>query len=476
MEAIKAKRNQKKGFTIMGQDMDVILAVFGNIVSWMVRQFVPSLLPQLLPAIEEEDKSDNPSPDQTRCIAIARPGGSEQLRIITLKPGYATAGYNIAAGSSFVNVGNNGADNKNNKNKLLPKDTVVVKVAAFSVNFADCCIRWGLYESANKFVGWPIVPGFDIAGIIEQVSEDYSGNFQVGDKVYGATFFGSYSTRVLVPTQQLRKLPSNNILTMAQAAAVPAVSLTALYTLHLGGQFPPPPPVVTATKKKLPKRSQSILIHSAAGGVGSMLVQMSKLLGMTKVVGVVGRTSKVQAAKELQCDVIIDKSQENLWEKAKQASPDGYHVIADANGVSTLQASFDHLAATGRLIVFGFHSNLPMGSDMLHPWAWWNMIVKMFYMPKFDTMDLVTRNRSILGFNLSFFVDEIGLLVQFYEQISDWLQKGLLKVPHVVEMDMKDISKAHELIQSGKSVGKIVIMTEQDDNGETGTTSGKKAQ
>mmetsp|Transcript_29584 Transcript_29584/g.71200 ORF Transcript_29584/g.71200 Transcript_29584/m.71200 type:complete len:97 (-) Transcript_29584:14-304(-) len=85
-------------------------------------------------------------------------------------------------------------------------------------------------------------------------------------------------------------------------------------------------------------------------------------------------------------------------------------------------------------------------------------------------------NRSILGFNLSFFVDEIGLLVQFYEQISDWLQKGLLKVPHVVEMDMKDISKAHELIQSGKSVGKIVIMTEQDDNGETGTTSGKKAQ
>lgn len=305
-------------------------------------------------------------------------------------------------------------------------------------------------------MGWPIVPGFDIAGTIEQVSDDHDGTFQVGDKVYGATFFGSYSTRVLVPSKQLRKLPNN--LTMVQAAAVPAVSLTALYSLHLGGQFPKVP--------NAPKRRQSILIHSAAGGVGSMLVQMSKLLGMDKVVGVVGRTSKVQAAKKLNCDVIIDKSKQNLWKSAKEASPDGYHVIADANGVSTLQASFDHLAATGRLIVFGFHSNLPMGSDMLHPWAWWNMIVKMIYMPKFDTMDLVTKNRSILGFNLSFFVDEINLLVQFYEQISEWLQKGELKVPHVVEMDMGDISKAHELIQSGKSVGKIVMRTDSVNGGK----------
>lgn len=122
-------------FTILGQDMDVILAVFGNIVSWMVRQFVPSLLPQLLPAIAEEDLSHNPSPNQTRCIAIGRPGGSEQLRIITLKPGYATAGYNvIGSTSTFMDI----------QTRALPKDTVVVQVSSFSVNFADCCIRWGV--------------------------------------------------------------------------------------------------------------------------------------------------------------------------------------------------------------------------------------------------------------------------------------------------------------------------------------------
>lgn len=306
-----------------------------------------------------------------------------------------------------------------------------------------------MYESANEFVGWPIVPGFDIAGVIEKISQDYNGEFQVGDKVYGATFFGSYSTRVLVPTRQLRKMPKN--LTFAQAAAVPAVSLTALYTLHLGGQFPPPSGWVPSNR--------SILIHSAAGGVGSMLVQMSKLVGMSPVVGVVGRTSKVEAAKALDCDIVIDKSQQDLWETAREASPEGYGVIADANGVSTLNESFDHLTQTGRLVVFGFHSNLPMGSDMLHPLAWASMILKMLMMPKFDAMDFVTSNRSLLGFNLSFFVGEIGMLEKFYDQVSAWLENGQLQVPRVVEMDMQDIGRAHELIQSGKSVGKIVLQT-----------------
>ena len=74
-------------------------------------------------------------------------------------------------------------------------------------------------------------------------------------------------------------------------------------------------------------------------------------------------------------------------------------------------------------------------------------------------MDFVSSNRSLLGFNLSFFVGEIELMSMFYDQISEWLSQGSLKVPTVVEMDMQDIGMAHDLIQSGKSVGKIVIQT-----------------
>jgi NADPH:quinone reductase-like Zn-dependent oxidoreductase len=122
----------------------------------------------------------------------------------------------------------------------------------------------------------------------------------------------------------------------------------------------------------------------------------------------------------------------------------------------------DALAPTGRLIVFGFHSNLPMGQDMLNPFAWLSMARKMSQMPKFNAMDLVKSNKSVLGFNLSFFVDEIEMLGVMYDQIGQWLTDGKLQCPRVTEMDMKNIAEAHQFLQSGKSVGKIVMICPDD--------------
>lgn len=237
---------------------------------------------------------------------------------------------------------------------------------------------------------------------------------------------------------------------MVEAASIPTVSLTALYSLYLGGQYP---------ASEISPSNKAILIHSAAGGVGSLLVQLSKLIGMSPVVGVVGRSGKVDAVKALGCDVVIDKSTEDLWKTAEKASPEGYAVIADANGVSTLKHSFDHLTAAGRVIVYGFHSNLPLGQDMLSPMEWIRMIAKVFQTPKFDPMELTASNKSICGFNLSFFVREIGMLGKMYEQISSWISEKKLEFPRIVEMDMSEVARAHELIQSGKSIGKIVMTT-----------------
>ena len=158
-------------------DCDVILAVFANILSWIVAKWFPSWLPHLLPKIEEEDTEVSMSSvddNRTRCIPIGRPGGKEQLRLITLKPKYVTCGYNTRGGSSFIRI--DGGSMKG----------IVVRIHSFSINYADCCIRWGLYESANKFVGWPIVPGFDIAGVVEEVIGDHQ-EFKVGDKVFGVS-------------------------------------------------------------------------------------------------------------------------------------------------------------------------------------------------------------------------------------------------------------------------------------------------
>ena len=235
---------------------EILTALAANVLSWFVSQFFPSFMPKLLPKIEQEDTRETASEFQTKCVAIGRPGGSEQLRLVTLKPGVVTCGYNLKDyPPPFTKPLTDDAD--------IPSDCVILKNEVFSVNYADCCIRWGLYESANKFVGWPIVPGFDVAGVVEKVGSgsqsDANANFKPGDRVFGCTLFGAYSSKVLVPKNQLKKIPSG--LSTQQAAALPAVSLTALYALFLAGQY--------GSEIRLSNRA--ILIHSAAGGVGSMV-------------------------------------------------------------------------------------------------------------------------------------------------------------------------------------------------------------
>jgi NADPH-dependent curcumin reductase CurA len=124
----------------------------------------------------------------------------------------------------------------------------------------------------------------------------------------------------------------------------------------------------------------------------------------------VGSRHKIEACKALGADVVIDKSNQQLWAAAEAASPKGYIAVFDANGVATLGDSdptvrcllltapwlagdsYQHLAMCGRLIVYGFHSNLPMGSSMLNPLAWARMAVGMFSMPKFDSMQATFRS------------------------------------------------------------------------------------
>ncbi|MEM7039570.1 MAG: alcohol dehydrogenase catalytic domain-containing protein, partial [Bacteroidota bacterium] len=82
------------------------------------------------------------------------------------------------------------------------KGEVLVEVKAAGVNYADCAVRWGLYESAKKFVGWPITPGFEFAGVVEAVGDD-AGEWKAGDEVFGVSFFGAYASKLVVPAHQV---------------------------------------------------------------------------------------------------------------------------------------------------------------------------------------------------------------------------------------------------------------------------------
>lgn len=376
--------------------------------------------------------------DRDNCVVVSSPGGLDALDVAPLRDRI-TVGYNIPhVPPPFATEANMGSTH------------VIVDVDYFSVNFADIAIRWGLYESALKFVGWPIVPGFDFAGHVRRAGS--ASGFAAGDAVYGFSLFGAYSRRLLVPCNQLRRVPSlratGRPLALDAAAGLPAVAATALHAIALAGGWPQP----------LVSRCRAALVHSAAGGVGSMLIQMCRLRGYSPVVAVVGSAHKVAAARALGADIVIDKSAAGLWRAAEAASPGGYAAIFDANGAETLQASYDHLAATGHLVCYGFHSNVPKGSAWLSPSAWASMALQLWRLPRFDPMHLVTSSRSVSGFNLSFFADESELILRYFDQIEKWVVAGDISAPSVTVFDgMLAISAAQEAIQTGKSVGKIVV-------------------
>jgi NADPH:quinone reductase-like Zn-dependent oxidoreductase len=288
-------------------------------------------------------------------------------------------------------------------------DEVLIDVAAIGVNYADCVTRMGLYASAKHYVGYPITPGFEIAGTVRATGASIT-DLEPGTRVLAVTRFNAYATQLAVPRKQVFRLPPQ--LPLTRAAGFSAVSLTAWFALF---------------ELAHPHAGNRILVHSAAGGVGGMLVQLGKL-GGCHVTGVVGASHKVSAVQKLGADAVIDKSTQPLWAAAEHLAPAGYDIILDANGVATLRQSYRHLAPVGKLVVYGFHSMLPRHGGVPHRLrlAW-----DYLRTPRFSPFDLTTHNRSVLGFNLSFLFDETTTLQRGLLQLLGWLEAGKLQPPGV---------------------------------------------
>lgn len=305
-------------------------------------------------------------------------------------------------------------------------DEELVKVQAIGVNYADCIVRMGLYESAKTYVGWPITPGFEVAGTTAD-----------GRRVVALSRFGGYASHVVVPKHQVFPLPRG--FSMTQAAAFPVVNLTAYYALFELSKLRP---------------GMKLLVHSAAGGVGSALVTMGKLAGC-RVVGVVGSSHKVPHVRDLGADVVIDKSREDLWRAAERAAPSGYDVVLDANGVETIGESFRHLAPTGRLVVYGFATMIPRGRGKP---SWPKLAADWVRTPRFDPLTMTNENKSVMAFNLSYLFERKDLLVESMNALFAWVDAGKLQPPAVTTFPLADVARAHHTLEEGRTIGKLVLV------------------
>ncbi len=317
----------------------------------------------------------------------------------------------------------------------LPPGHVRVTAQACGVNYADCIIRMGLYSSAKEYVGWPITPGFEAAGTVAEVGDGVD-DLAEGDDVVAVTRFGGYASELVVPRHQVFSRPTG--WSAEQTAALPSVGLTAWYAL---------------VELVRPRPGAKILVHSAAGGVGGVLVQLGRHLGC-EVAGVVGAPHKIDQARALGAHEVIDRSAGDLWARAEAFAPDGFDAIFDANGVATLGQSYQHIAPTGRLVVYGFASMLPRADQRR---SWLKLAWHYLRTPRFNPFELTTKNRSVMGFNLSYLFEHTERLEQGMELLLGWAEQGVLRPAPIETFGLHEAGEAQRRLESGRTVGKLVL-------------------
>jgi NADPH:quinone reductase-like Zn-dependent oxidoreductase len=313
---------------------------------------------------------------------------------------------------------------------------VAVEVEAAGVNYADCVVRMGLYAAAKELVGWPITPGFELAGRVAALGSGVEG-LREGDPVLGVTRFGAYASRVVLARAGVFARPAG--WTAEEAAGFPVVHLTAWYALHRLCALEP---------------GQSVLVHSAAGGVGTALVRLARLAGL-RVVGVVGAAHKVEHVRGLGADVVIDKSAQDLWSAVRAAAPEGFAAVFDANGPATLRGSYAHLAPEGRLVVYGFHTMLPRTGGRPNPFL---LLAGWLRTPRFGPYDMSLANRSVMAFNLAFLFPRTELLSAAMEALLELAVREDLRPRPIRRFALAAVADAHRALESGTTTGKLVLV------------------
>jgi NADPH2:quinone reductase len=221
---------------------------------------------------------------------------------------------------------------------------VRVRHVAVGLNFADTYFRSGLYP-----VKPPCGIGVEASGVIEAVGEGVAG-FKAGDRVaYTGSPLGAYSTARVMPVGSLVKLPET--IAFESAAAMMMRGLTSSYLMRR----------ICPTLKA----GDTILLHAAAGGVGLIVSQWAKLLGLT-VIGTVSTPAKAEIAQAHGCDHVILYGQEDVAARVRELTGgEGVPVVYDSVGQATLDASLKSLKRRGLLVSFGTASGPVKDFDFL---------------------------------------------------------------------------------------------------------------
>jgi NADPH:quinone reductase len=290
-----------------------------------------------------------------------------------------------------------------------------VKIEAIGVNYVDIYHRTGLYPLQT-----PFTLGQEAAGVVDAVGEGVT-EVKKGDRVAYAMVLGSYAEYAVVPAWRLVSVPSS--IDAKTAAALMLQGMTAHYL----------------TRSTYPlKKGETALIHAAAGGVGLLLIQITKQLG-AHAIGTVSTEAKAQLAKEAGADAIILYTQTDFVPEVKKLTNGrGAHVVYDSVGQSTFDKSLDCLRPRGYLVLFG-QSSGPV--------------------PPFDAGKLAAKGSLCLTRPslLHYTLDRTELL-QRANELFNWTAAGSLKLRIGKTFPLAEAAEAHRQLEGRKTTGKVLLL------------------
>ncbi len=291
--------------------------------------------------------------------------------------------------------------------------TVVVDVAASGVNFMDVGIRRGTLE-----VPLPHVLGVEGAGRVVELGDGVT-DLVVGQRVAWVYVPGSYAQRVVGPATSFVPIP--DFIDDRTAASLMMQGLTAS---HFATDFYPV------------QEGDIALVHAAAGGVGQFLSQIVKMRGGT-VIGRVSSEAKVAAARAAGADhVIVDAAGAFAEEAVRLSGGEGVHVVFDGSGPATFAGSLATLRRSGTFCWYG----PVLGSQTTVPIMSLPKSIKLGYAVFFDhihTPELL-RTRTF--------------------QLFAWVREGRLRVAPSTSFALSDVAKAHSLMESRATTGKLLLI------------------
>ena len=286
---------------------------------------------------------------------------------------------------------------------------ILIKTATAGVNYADAMMRGGNYLTKPPL---PYALGFEVAGTVEELGEGVT-NFAVGDRVLASVLGGGYAEYAVAMARGAVPIPES--LGFGEATALLVQGLTALGLLDET------------------KSGDSILVHAAAGGVGSLIVQLAKHKGL-KVVGTASSTAKLELVTSLGADFAINYTEADWTDQVLEATANkGVDWIIEMVGGDMVGHNLKVLAKNGTMWVYGAAS----GEDF-----------------RLSVLSLMQKNHIVRGYWLT--NETVANRIRFTQELLEHIAAGRLKI-QVTEFPLEKVADAHAAIEGRKTTGKVVL-------------------